>query len=80
MSSVNTYKLPLIGGMYEIASQTFESEYYGYINGDILLSPNVFEILERCKLNAEAGLINRRVSHYSYSYLYSYSHILLYIL
>ena len=61
------YKLPLIGGMYEIASQTFESEYYGYINGDILLSPNVFEILERCKLNAQAGLIHQRVSRYFYS-------------
>ena len=61
MSSVNTYKLPFIGGMYEIASQMFESEYYGYINADILLSPNVFDILERCKLNAQAGLIHRRV-------------------
>ena len=45
----------------QVISDLFDSEYYGYINSDILVSVNLFELLELCRLNAEQGNINLRV-------------------
>lgn len=59
---VNPYNMPIVGSMYAKAAQLYDSEYYGYINSDILVSVNLFEVLELCKLNAEQGNINLRVS------------------
>ena len=53
--------MPIVGAMYTKAVELFDSEYYGYINSDILVSVNLFELLELCRLNAEQGNINLRV-------------------
>ena len=53
--------MPLIRYMYNRTSHLVSSDYYGYINSDILLSFNIFEILELCKKNAELGNISLRV-------------------
>lgn len=39
----------------------YDSDYYGYINSDILLSFNIFDVIEICKKNAEMGNISLRV-------------------
>ncbi|KAK8794116.1 hypothetical protein WA171_003242 [Blastocystis sp. BT1] len=57
---VNRYHMPIVGAMYTKAVELFDSEYYGYINSDILVSVNLFELLELCRLNAEQGNINLR--------------------
>ena len=51
--------MPYVQGMFEAVAKKYQSEYYGYINSDILLS---FEILELCRANAAAGSISRRVA------------------
>lgn len=53
--------MPIVGAMYTKAVELYDSEYYGYINSDILVSVNLFEVLELCRLNAEQGNINLRV-------------------
>ncbi len=54
--------MPYVQGMFEAVAKKYQSEYYGYINSDILLSFNIFEILELCRANAAAGSISRRVA------------------
>ena len=55
------YGMPILRDMLVKAKELYESEYYGYINSDILLSLNVFEVLEICKQNALMGNISKRV-------------------
>ena len=54
--------MPVISDMFMKASRLFDSDYYGYINSDILVTPNLFQYIELCRLNAEEGNINKRVS------------------
>ena len=58
---INPYGLPYIQDMFVRATKMFSSDYYGYINSDIMLSYNIFEILELCKNNAKQGMISLRV-------------------
>ena len=58
---LNPYGMPIVRDMFIKATGLFDSDYYGYINSDILLSFNIFEILELCKKNAELGNISLRV-------------------
>lgn len=60
--SLNPYKIPVINDMFMKATRLFDSDYYGYINSDILVTPNLFQFIELCRLNAEEGNINKRVS------------------
>ena len=60
--SLNPYKMPVINDMFMKATRLFDSDYYGYINSDILVTPNLFQFIELCRLNAEEGNINKRVS------------------
>ena len=53
--------MPYIRGMFVRAKQLFDSDYYGYINSDILLTFNLFDVLEICKKNAELGIMSFRV-------------------
>ena len=48
ISSVETneYNLPLVKSLLLTLRDYFSSDYYGYLNSDILLSPDVFYILE----------------------------------
>ena len=54
--------MPVINDMFMKAIRLFDSDYYGYINSDILVTPNLFQFIELCRLNAEEGNINKRVS------------------
>lgn len=47
--------------MFLRAQAMYDSDYYGYINSDILLSFNIFDVIEICKKNAEMGNISLRV-------------------
>ena len=42
----NEYNLPLVKSLLLTLRDCFSSDYYGYLNSDILLSPDVFYILE----------------------------------
>ena len=53
--------MPIVSNMFVKATTLFDSDYYGYINSDILLTPNLFQYLELCRRNAERGNINKRV-------------------
>lgn len=53
--------MPIVRDMFVQAAQLFDSDYYGYINSDILLTFNIFEVLELCKKNALLGNISLRV-------------------
>lgn len=57
----NRFGMPYVRGMFAKAKQMFDSDYYGYINSDILLTFNLFDVLEICKKNAELGIMSLRV-------------------
>ena len=42
----NEYNLPFVKSLLSTLRHFFTSDYYGYLNSDILLSPDVFYILE----------------------------------
>ena len=54
--------MPYVKDMFEKVAKKYQSEYYGYINSDILLTFNIFEVLELCRANAGSGIISRRVA------------------
>lgn len=58
---VNRFGMPFVRGMFVRAKQMFDSDYYGYINSDILLTFNLFDVLELCKQNAARGTMSLRV-------------------
>lgn len=58
---MNRFGLPIVKGMFLRAQAMYDSDYYGYINSDILLSFNIFDVIEICKKNAEMGNISLRV-------------------
>ena len=61
INSKNVYGMPILRDMLVKAREMFDSDYYGYINSDILLSLNLFEVLDICKQNALLGNISLRV-------------------
>ena len=62
ISSLNPFGMPYVNSMFQIVASQFKSDYYGYINSDILFTFNLLDVLELCKKNAELGNISKRVN------------------
>ena len=62
MNRVNRYGLPFMKYMLERGKFLFHSEYIGYINSDILVTPNLFEALQTCSDLARKGVVKPQVS------------------
>lgn len=60
-ATVNEYGLPYIGDMYKSAAKMFKSSFYGYINADILISTEIFPLLEHMKTVHEQQYPNKLV-------------------
>ena len=58
---VNPFDMPLASYLFNRTRQFVDADYYGYINSDIIVSPNLFEILQLCKELAAEGTINEKV-------------------
>lgn len=54
--------------MFEVARESFDSSYYGYINSDILFSPSLFDALSICIQNMQLGRLGPNVLAYVISY------------
>lgn len=53
----NKYNLPIITEMFSAVFQRFDADYYGYVNADILLENNVFEVLHFIKQQVKLGVV-----------------------
>ena len=60
-AEMNEYHLPYIGSMYQKAKELFPSSFYGYINVDILISTNIFGVLEYMKSLLKTQFPNKLV-------------------
>ena len=60
-TTVNPFGLPYIGDMYKKAASLFNASFYGYINADILISPDWFSVLQYMKSIQEKQYPNRLV-------------------
>lgn len=56
------YDMPLASSMFNRAKELAKADYYGFINSDIILSPNIFGILKQCMNLVENGKISPKVS------------------
>lgn len=54
---VNRFHMPLIREMFLLSHATYSASYYGYINSDILLSPNIFQAVSFTAYNSRLGLL-----------------------
>lgn len=54
--SRNEFGLPFVKDMLIELASRYRSEYYGYMNSDILLNPNVFNALERISKKMNTGI------------------------
>lgn len=63
---VNPYRMPYIRDMFVVTQKTFASRYYGYINSDILLSPNIMDVIKIVMYNVQSGFIKPNVSDMNY--------------
>lgn len=46
---VNIHNMPIMRYMYMRSQKLFKSHYYGYINSDIIVTPNLFTVLKSCE-------------------------------
>ena len=53
--------MPYVRGMFVKAKQMFDSDYYGYINSDILLPVTIFNILSMLNHNRVVGTLSSNV-------------------
>lgn len=61
----NPYGLPYVRSLLEELKKHYDSDYYGYINSDILISPNIFFILNGLqKMESSLGA-NGVLPHFS---------------
>ena len=60
-SKKNPYNLPYIGDLYKKSKELFNSYFYGFINADILISTDMFGVLEYMKTVKERDYPNRLV-------------------
>lgn len=65
---LNPYGMPLASYMFNRTKHLVEADYYGYINSDIVISPNIFEVLELSKGLVASGTISKKVSFLSDHY------------
>ena len=49
----NPFGMPLIRDLYQQASHLIRSRFYGYINSDIIMSPNLFEFLSEVEVRVQ---------------------------
>ena len=63
--------MPLIRYMYNRTSHLVSSDYYGYINSDILISPSLFDALSICLANIHTGILDTNVLYSSYPFITS---------
>ena len=54
---VNEYSKPIFPKMMQILERTEDSYFYGYVNGDILLSYTVFALLPELHSNEHANFL-----------------------
>lgn len=54
--------MPYVKSFLQTAKILYDSDHYGYINGDILLTSNIFSVLQKCKDLVKEGAISPRVS------------------
>lgn len=59
--SVNKYHMPIIRDMFIDAKKSYDAEYIGYINSDVLLSPDLAKVLRDVKRYSEQGSIAKQV-------------------
>lgn len=57
----NEYGTPYLKSMYEYAFSHFESDFYGYVNADILLDSTVIASLQQIQRDIDVGRIESRV-------------------
>lgn len=57
----NEYGTPYLKSMYEYAFSHFESDFYGYVNADILLDLTIIASLQQIQRDIDAGRIESRV-------------------
>ena len=53
----NRYKMPVIGGLFSTARRTFDGSYYGYVNSDVLLTVQIFEVIRIRQYNVFKGAL-----------------------
>ena len=53
----NRFGLPIVTNLFAIAQKHFLSKYYGYVNADILVENNVFEVLSILEGASQDGII-----------------------
>ena len=53
--------MPLIRYMYNRTSHIVSSDYYGYINSDIVVTPNIFETLDFIENMVKEGKVKPKV-------------------
>ena len=61
MRRTNPYKMPYIRDMFVTAKKLFDSSYYGYINSDVLLSYQIFDVIKILRYNAHIGKLGPHV-------------------
>lgn len=58
----NPYQLPYLFGMFERAIEEYPNEnFYGYINGDILVENTIHDVLVKVQKDINSGILNPRV-------------------
>ena len=57
----NNCNTPFFKSMIQILQSTYTCEFYGYVNGDILLSSTIIDVLSNISLFIRKGLLHQRV-------------------
>lgn len=57
----NYCSTPFFKSMIQILRSTYSCDYYGYVNGDILLSSSLISVLSHISLFINEGRLHRRV-------------------
>ena len=53
----NPYGLPIITSLYSIVGSRYSAKYYGYVNADILMTPELFSVLDFLDAKARSNSI-----------------------
>lgn len=59
--SSNEFGTPYLRAMYQYAFDHFQSDFYGYVNADILLDSTVIASLRSLKQDMDAGVLGDRI-------------------
>lgn len=43
--------MPVIGALFSSARRTFDGSYYGYVNSDVLMTVQIFEVIRILQYN-----------------------------